>query len=106
MEIQIYESPTGACPYTDWFETLSAAVQAKIDARLAQVRAGNLGDWKSVGGGVKELRIHHGPGYRLYVSLRGQHLVLLLAAGDKSSQAADIRRAIGYLEDYEEQDLT
>lgn len=68
--------------------------QARIAARIRQAEAGNLGDWKPVEGGVSEMRIDYGPGYRLYFTRRGRVLVLLLIGGDKSSQKRDIRRAI------------
>jgi len=58
--------------------------------RLAE---GNPGDVRPVGGGVSEMRIHYGPGYRVYFTRRGSTIVLLLVGGDKASQSADIRRA-------------
>jgi len=65
-----------------------------IEARIARIsRTGNLGDFKSVGDGIYELRVKHGPGYRLYFSWRGDELLLLLVGGDKSSQSRDIERA-------------
>jgi putative addiction module killer protein len=64
-----------------------------ILARLDRMRVGNFGDWRSVGDQVSELRIHHGPGYRLYFTRRGDRLVVVLVGGDKSSQARDIVRA-------------
>ena len=65
----------------------------KIDARISRLALGNPGDVKSVGGGVSEMRVDHGPGYRLYFTRRGLTVVLLLCGGDKKTQAADIRRA-------------
>lgn len=62
---------------------------------------GNLGDHKPVGGGVWELRIDAGPGYRVYYALAGQRLVLLLTGGDKSSQRADIEKAMVYWGDHQ-----
>lgn len=67
--------------------------KAAIVLRLKQVAAGHWGDVKSVGGDVSELRWHIGPGYRVYFTRRGEHIVLLLAGGDKSSQARDIAKA-------------
>lgn len=58
------------------------------------MEAGTLGDWKSVGGEVGELRVHYGPGYRLYFTRRGKVVIVLLCGGDKSSQQRDIRKAI------------
>ena len=57
------------------------------------MRAGNLGDYKPVGEGVFELRIDHGPGFRVYFGRRGREVVILLGGGDKKSQARDIKRA-------------
>jgi len=67
--------------------------KAAIVLRIKQVAAGHWGDVKNVGGGVSELRWHLGPGYRVYFMRRGEHIVLLLAGGDKSSQARDIAKA-------------
>ena len=67
--------------------------RVRIDARLLRVRLGNLGDAKSVGDGVHELRVSFGPGYRVYFGVDGPRIVVLLMGGDKSSQRSDIRRA-------------
>jgi putative addiction module killer protein len=69
-------------------------VRGRIAARLRKLQRGAWGDCKSVGGGVVELREHFGPGYRIYVTERGQRVVVVLAGGDKSSQSADIVKAI------------
>lgn len=66
----------------------------RIVQRLVRVEFGNLGDVKPVGGGVFELRIDYGPGYRVYYMRQGAQIILLLAGGDKSSQARDIKRAM------------
>lgn len=66
---------------------------ARINARLRSVSMGNLGDTRSVGEGVSEMRIHYGPGYRLYFKREGETVVVLLCGGDKDSQQRDIARA-------------
>jgi len=67
--------------------------QSRIAARLDRLATGNPGDVKPVGGGISELRIKYGPGYRVYFMRRGPVFVVLLCGGDKSSQAMDIKQA-------------
>jgi putative addiction module killer protein len=67
--------------------------QAKIAARIERLAAGNAGDVAPVGEGVSEMRIHYGPGYRLYFVRRGQRIVVLLCGGVKSTQDKDIKTA-------------
>jgi putative addiction module killer protein len=93
-EIKKLELQNGLVPFDEWFDALhDRKMQAAVDARLTRVRAGNFGDYKSVGGGVFELRIALGPGLRVYYGLQGQRVVILLGGGDKSTQARGIRRA-------------
>ena len=79
--------------------------QAKvlITSRLQRLAFGYLGDSKSVGSGVHELRIHVGPGYRLYYTRHGDEWILLLMGGNKGSQARDIKRAKQMVKDYDNQ---
>ena len=80
--------------YARWFGRLrDRQARARIDIRIRRLELGNPGDVRPVGAGVSELRISYGPGYRVYFVQRGQSLVILLAGGDKSSQARDITRA-------------
>jgi putative addiction module killer protein len=69
--------------------------QVRIIARIRNAEAGNLGDSQPVGGGVSEMRIHLGAGYRVYYTMTGITVIFLLMGGDKSTQQADIKRAIG-----------
>ena len=86
--------------FQHWLDGLrDRRAQVRIAARLRLAEAGNLGDWKSVGGEVSEMRINFGPGYRLYFTRRGSILIVMLAGGPKSTQAKDIRRAQKILEE-------
>lgn len=80
--------------FATWLRTLRDDVAAaRIVRRLERVQAGVMGDTRSVGAGLHELRIDHGPGYRIYFAWRGSAALVLLAGGTKGSQARDIRRA-------------
>lgn len=81
--------------YAAWIDGLrDVQGRARILVRIERLAAGNPGDVKPVGEGVSELRIDVGPGYRVYFTKRGQKLVILLAGGDKSSQATDVKTAL------------
>jgi putative addiction module killer protein len=78
-----------------WLSKLAdRKARARIQVRIDRLAIGNPGDTKSVGGGVSELRIDYGPGYRLYFMRRGPMVIVLLCGGTKKTQQADIRRAI------------
>ena len=77
-----------------WLDALKdVRAQVRIAARIRQAEAGNLGDWKTVGREVSEMRIDTGPGYRLYFTRRGSILIIMLAGGIKSTQSRDIKLA-------------
>jgi putative addiction module killer protein len=96
-----YQTAAGERPFVEWLAGLTdRQARARIEARLARVAAGNLGDVEPVGEGVMELRVDWGPGYRVYYSRIGQLIVLLLTGGDKRTQQEDIKRAKDYLRDY------
>ena len=81
--------------FEQWLERLrDAKGKARILARLDSAALGNFGDCQSVGGGVSEMRIHFGPGYRVYLTRRGSFVYVLLLGGDKSTQKRDIKRAL------------
>jgi putative addiction module killer protein len=97
----IYRTASGIEPYTRYVESLQdARAAAKIKIRVTRAEMGNLGDCRSVGQGVVELRINFGPGYRVYVGLQGNDLLVLLCAGDKHTQHRDIADAHKYWDDY------
>ena len=81
--------------FAKWLDGLhDIRARARILVRIERLTAGNPGDVKSVGEGVSELRIDYGPGYRVYYKKQGQKVVILLAGGDKSTQAKDIKTAL------------
>ena len=81
--------------YVKWLDSLcDIRARARILVRVERLIAGNPGDVKPVGEGVSELRIRYGPGYRVYYKKHQQSVVILLAGGDKSSQASDIKKAL------------
>jgi putative addiction module killer protein len=81
--------------YARWLDGLrDIQARARVLARVERLAAGNPGDAKPVGEGVSELRIDYGPGYRVYFTMRGRTVIILLAGGDKRTQAADIRTAL------------
>ena len=87
----------------EWFESIrDKNTQNRIDKRLERLEDGNFGDCQSVGAGVFELRLHFGPGYRIYFGQIKRTLVLLLCGEDKASQARDIELAKSYWQEYKE----
>ncbi|MFN3162571.1 MAG: type II toxin-antitoxin system RelE/ParE family toxin [Pseudohongiellaceae bacterium] len=81
--------------FARWFTKLKDRnARARIQARIDRLELGHIGDAESVGGGVSEMRIFYGPGYRVYFTRRSSFIVVLLIGGDKSTQSKDIRKAI------------
>ncbi len=100
-QIIVYQTATGKEPYTVWLNKLrDPATRRRIIRRIIRVELGNLGDFKPVGDDVFELRIHFGPGYRIYFGQSGETVVILLTGGDKNSQKRDIALAKKYWQDY------
>ena len=89
--------------FVRWLDGLrDIQARARIQARIERLATGNPGDVEPVGAGVSELRINYGPGYRVYFKKRGRELILLLAGGDKSTQAKDIKAALRFARDLSE----
>lgn len=99
MMIELKQTET----FRKWFAKLrdERAVTA-IASRLDRLAFGHAGDAESVGKGVSELRIHHGPGYRVYFQRRGNTIIVLLCGGNKGSQAKDIKTALQLASEWRE----
>ena len=92
-ELREYVGPDGVSTFGRWFNVLDGVAAAKIAIVLARLGEGNTSHLKGVGGGVAELRVHFGPGYRIYLGVDSPELMILLRGGDKKTQSSDIRRA-------------
>lgn len=102
IEVIHYETASGDDLFASWIAGLrDQQAAARIAARLEHLGAGLFGDCKPVAEGVWELRVHWGPGYRVYYAQSGRRVVLLLCGGDKRQQKADIRRAIALWQDWQ-----
>jgi putative addiction module killer protein len=101
VELRRYQTASGRDVFGEWLADLQdTRTKAKILARVDRLSLGNFGDCKSLRGGIFELRIDWGSGYRVYYAMIGRACVLLICGGDKRKQSADIRRAVEYLKDY------
>lgn len=102
MEVLRYVTESGTAVISEWLAGLrDKQARARIAARFLRLASGNFGDCKPLRDGVWEMRIDWGPGYRVYYAMAGKACVLLLCGGDKRKQAADIKRAVRYWEDYQ-----
>lgn len=100
QQVFVYTRPDGREPFVNWLRGLrDGMARSKIRQRIARVRLGNFGDMRSLGGGLFELRVHFGPGYRVYLGREDDRIVILLSGGDKGSQGRDIERAKRYWRD-------
>jgi putative addiction module killer protein len=98
VHIVNYLTDTGKEPFSNWLDGLDNQTKHIVRARLNRIRLGNFGDCKQIkrGGGIWELRIDYGPGYRIYFGMKNEILVVLLIGGDKGSQARDLEKAKRY----------
>ena len=95
MTFEISEFAEGGhSPFGDWFDGLDAMTAARVDRYIRRLESGNFGAAKMLSGGVSELRLDFGPGYRVYYGIDGRTLVILLGGGDKRRQRADIAAAV------------
>lgn len=101
-EIKMYSDDNGAEPFTEWFWNLATVDRKRVLARIARLQAGNFGDCKNLQGGVSELRLFFGSGYRMYYGKDGHEIIIILCGGDKDSQSKDIQKAKNYWRKYNE----
>ena len=99
MKVIVFETDGGKAPFMQWFNKVSIPMQDRIITRLDRVKVGNFGDSKYLKGGVYELRLHFGSGYRIYFGKEKDKIVILLCGGDKKSQEKDIKKAKEYWQD-------
>jgi putative addiction module killer protein len=101
-KIKTFVRANGKSPFEAWISGLQdRSAKAKVFTRIDRMKFGNFGDCKSVGNGVFELRVHFGPGYRVYFGLVGSDIVLLLVGGDKRTQSKDISLAQRYWKEFQ-----
>ena len=103
LQVVHYVTIDGKDPFGEWLHAQDDGVRARVLQRIDRVRRENFGDHKKLGAGLSELRISHGPGYRVYYGRAGQHVVVLLAGGTKKRQAQDIQRAQTYWKAYKQE---
>ncbi|MCQ0990625.1 type II toxin-antitoxin system RelE/ParE family toxin [Jiella marina] len=92
-ELVYYTDENGHSQITDWLEELDRQASKRVILALDHLEAGNTGKLKSLRGGLYELRVSHGPGYRVYLGQEGDRLIILLCGGTKRQQDQDIKRA-------------
>ncbi len=106
QEVEIYETRSGQSPFWDWVNGLSVfQLRSAVTRRIDRMCFGNFGDHRALGDGLFELRIHDGPGLRVYYGRLGNRVVIVLSGGDKSRQLKDIHRAHMYWREYKERYL-
>ena len=100
LEVREYIDGRGRSPFGRWFDDLDSSAAARVRTALARMEAGNLGSVRGVGNGVLEVRIHVGPGYRVYFGRDGDTVIVLLGGGTKVRQQKDIEDARKLWQDY------
>lgn len=104
--IRNYQTSSGNNPFRDWLLDLKdRKARAIIRVRINRLRQGNFGDCRHLGEGIYELRIHYGPGYRVYFGDLDRQIVILLCGGDKRTQKRDIEKAREYWQEIRSRDL-
>lgn len=93
IELRVYTEPDGKQPFIKWLESIDRQTRTRVNIALLKLEEGNIGNLKSVGDGVHEIRLTFGAGVRIYLGYEGHELVILLYGGTKRRQSADISKA-------------
>ena len=101
IKVELYVASNGKSPVKIWLDELDYEFIGRINDRLKRLKYGNFGDYKNLGEGVFELRIHFGSGYRIYFGKENRSLVILFCAGDKNTQVSDVKKAKLYWKEYQ-----
>lgn len=104
IEVGFLEIAKGKCPFLDWEKKLDKSIRGAVRVRINRLRLGNFGDCKTIKGSTSlyEVRIHLGPGYRLYFGKVKETLIIILCGGDKGTQQRDIQKAKEYWQLYKD----
>lgn len=100
FDLRRYRTLDGSVPVSEWLSDLDKTTSARVQAYIDRMKGGNFGNSRMVGGGVAELKINFGSGYRVYYLREEKSVVVLLCGGDKGSQRSDITQARRYAADY------
>lgn len=95
-----YKTSDGKVPFDEWLEKIDFQDSHKVLVRISRLVLGNTSNCEPVGSGVHEVKMYHGPGYRVYFSNIDAHEIVILSGGTKRRQQKDIDKAISYLKDY------
>lgn len=107
FEIEYYVTANGKKPILEFLKSLKdKRAEARVRVKLDYLRLGHFGDCRFIADGVHELRIHFGPGYRIYFAMERNKIVLLLWGGKKATQNQDVAKALDYWNDYRRRDVT
>jgi putative addiction module killer protein len=99
-QLSLYRTAGGKIPFVEWIESLDFSIRKRIEIGIDKLELGYMPDCKHLEGGVFEMRLHFGPGYRIYFGQMGGEIVILLCGGDKGGQKNDIKKAMEYWRDF------
>lgn len=101
-QIIYYTTIDNKCPYLDWYNSLDKSIRSRIDMRIDKLEEGHYGDYKCISNDLFELRCKFGSGYRIYFTEEENVIILILCAGDKSTQKKDIQKAKDIIKEIKE----